>query len=169
MAKRFFILSSVIFTLLCSGCVLLQGSDSCPIGYSRAKAGNCVEDLSCMEKEKCIDAGKCTYAPGDMCVATRPIDCRQSNNCKKLGECHFRPNSRGEKSVGLCVADNEGCQASEVCAEFGKCTPGDDGFCVVGTDADCAESKVCREMGRCSATKVKRADGKRSKVMSCQK
>ncbi|MBN2719273.1 MAG: hypothetical protein JXX14_25710 [Deltaproteobacteria bacterium] len=161
---------SIFITLFpfVSGCVLLQGSDSCPIGFERAKAGNCVQNLSCLEKEECINAGKCTYAPGDRCVATRPIDCKQSTNCTKLGECVFKPNNVGNRSVGICVADGEGCRASEVCAEFGKCTPGDDGFCVVGGDTDCTKSKVCREMGRCTASKLKRADGKPARILSCQ-
>lgn len=153
---------------LLSGCVLLQGSDSCPMGFKRAKAGNCVQDMSCMETEACINAGKCTYAPGDLCVATRPIDCAQSENCKNLGECHFQPNYIGEKSYGKCVADEKGCLASQICAEYGKCTPGSDGFCVVDGDADCASASVCRDMGRCTAKKVPRTDGKRSRPLSCQ-
>ena len=167
--KMLYLALIYFLSLLLTGCVLLQGTDSCPLGYKRAKAGNCAQDMSCMETEKCIETGKCTYAPGDRCVATRPIDCKQSTNCVKLGECHFSPNNMGEKQVGRCVADENGCKASDVCVEFGKCTPGDDGFCVVSGDSDCQDSRVCTEMGRCTAMKVKRTDGKRSKILSCQK
>ncbi|MBN2340082.1 MAG: hypothetical protein JXX29_24155 [Deltaproteobacteria bacterium] len=158
----------IVFSFIWTACAQLQGSKSCPLGYKRAKAGNCVHDLSCEETEKCKTSGKCTYASEDLCVATRLRDCQLSSNCAKLGECSFRLNGRDQSDIGLCVADVDGCARSEICAEFGKCTPGEDGFCVVGGDVDCAESKVCREQGRCTAKRVQRADGKRSKIMACQ-
>lgn len=153
--------------LIVSSCAQLNGNTFCPVGYNRAKAGNCVQDFSCQETQKCNESGKCTYAQ-DMCVATRQGDCSNSTNCTKLGECQFQLDSYSQGGVGLCVANVDGCARSEVCKKYGKCSPGDDGFCVVGGDEDCAESQLCMANSRCTAKRVPRADGKSSKVYSCQ-
>lgn len=139
--------------------------DGCPIGYIRADAGNCVENLECLESDKCIKTGKCTWTQG-ICVATRPRDCMESENCAELGECHFRENREGR--VGLCVASEDGCRNAKVCAQFGKCTPGPQGFCIVTSDEECAGSEICRTEGRCTAKNVERADGKTSSIKACR-
>lgn len=167
-SKIIFQFAIFLIFLTISACAQLKGTSSCPIGYKRAAAGNCVQDFSCEKTEKCEISGKCTYAPTDQCVATSVRDCQLSTNCTKLGECSFRLNGREQGPVGLCIADIDGCARSEVCAQFGKCTPGRDGFCVVDGDSDCAKSQVCKKNGRCKAQRVKRTDGKRSNVMSCQ-
>ncbi len=149
-------------TLSCGGA---RTKDNCPIGFIQAKAGNCVENLECLTTKGCIDQGKCTYAHGQ-CVATTNKDCHKSENCPSLGECILELNR--EKTMGTCVASVAGCEHSEVCKKYGKCTPGESGFCIVTSDKECAQSDICKNEGRCTAKKFIRADGRKSNIKACQ-
>jgi hypothetical protein len=168
MTKKILLIITTLFSV--SGaffisCGAASKSDGCPIGFIRAKAGNCVENLECLTQEKCIKTGKCTYTQGT-CVATTNKDCSKSENCPQLGECVLELNREG--TMGLCVASAAGCLHSEVCYKYGKCTPGPQGFCIVTSDKECAQSQICKNEGRCKVKEVRRVDGRKSNIMACQ-
>jgi hypothetical protein len=107
----------------------------------------------CLLGEACGLYGGCFY-DGDRCRARTAADCEQSRRCPADGQCRLDP-------AGECVADDQSCAASRVCAVRGSCAAWD-GQCLrpgekasdcdreLGTD----KVNVCREYGYCTPLRV---------------
>lgn len=81
-----------------------------------AKWGRCVPGpaLNCGTAEVCKVKGRCTKEKGK-CVATNHKDCRYSELCAELGDCHFSGWKGCEPTV---LAD---CQQSNICMKSNLC------------------------------------------------
>ncbi|MBW2454611.1 MAG: hypothetical protein JRI68_08875 [Deltaproteobacteria bacterium] len=131
------------------------------LGFCAAIGGHCAisaqQDADCQRKHgalqhnHCAFAGLCT-AKGGECVAATDEDCKRAVVCTQDGSCTARSGkcTRGAKSRADC--DREyGMLAHNPCAKEGRCTPNEEGNCVVGKDADCATTAGCQRRGLCTA------------------
>jgi len=71
-------------------------------------------------------------------TSCKKIDCTAA--CKNSGKCLAKG--------GICVATDEGCQATDACKSDGKCTAADGG-CALVSAADCARTSYCKSHGQC--------------------
>ena len=121
-------------------------AEACTLeGRCSAREGLCVvtKDASCAASKACQDDKRCVARDGACWVAASAVDgCK--DGCAQRGECAF--------DAGVCrVPDSAACEASAACKRAGRCQNYPEGGPCVANDEGCLASEVCKSNKACTA------------------
>jgi hypothetical protein len=96
-------------------------------------------DEDCKATDNCRRMGEC-HARDGKCVAVSDDDCKHLSKCTEEGRCAARE--------GRCVVTEEGCRATSMCKSVASCSVNGT-MCWLMSDADCRFHDGCAASGSC--------------------
>lgn len=76
--------------------------------------------------------------------------CEDPDRCKVKPDCAKLGKCTPSEQGACVVASSQDCKSSELCSVSGQCSA-KDGACVAAGDGDCQSSQACKRQGNCSA------------------